>query len=434
MVDQALESPCIPPLTQGLSNLCHCRSQSADDAPKRSTVRNRYADIIKARLPSKFVAFKGGRRAISPSPVRQMRPVSFPCALPRLSFGEELPDADDLFCNAGGSSDLVPLPFGPIDRRVSARGRQVQREYHEECATQLPVEYASMNANPASLFAQPFLHQAHNAALLESCISQMMTNTERRPVSGRSRRTMDQGRRPLSTPLPAEWSHAGNSPFRSSRQPTGNAATPTISPSHPNPEALKSKTRLDSSEIQSTASQQEPTLCPLGLEICRDSGAYVPGQSAKVPTQSQQQEDTKAVLATTTPSSKSHEENSTAKEIDPSSVPDQPTNLPSPASKINSQQASRPRPPRLHPNVPSLRTSRSSRFGPKSADRPQDPQASGPAAETANSSPSSRADVLPVVDETCRSSRTQAATPPPTSPSIAPCDPERRGGERGGER
>jgi len=413
MVDKAREVPCIPSITQGLSNLCHHRSQSLNAAPRKKSGRSRYGDIIKranrARMPSKFVSLRAGKRDISPSPIRRTSPVRSPCLLPRLSFGEKLPNADELFSSAGGSSDPVSLPFGQYDRTMNKRSWRVKGEHHEEPAPQRSVECPRVDTNSPKL-AQSSLNHTRNTTFLETCIREMMANNERRPSRGRSRIAFDDGRT-RSSYLPTEGPYSGYALSESSRQPTGNAATPVVPPSYPDAKHLRSKECLDSTDIEAIASQRESTLCPLELEICRDSGAYVPGRKPTQLSAPSQQGDARAVLATCS----KPPENGTMKEVD-LPVHGQSAILCSPPSRIHSQTASH-NPLARFPQ--SLRTSKPSRCRPKAVSGPQTSQTSGSGIAAAASPSLSRGNSLSIPDGPSSSSKNQA-TSSSSPPSVSP--------------
>lgn len=286
MVDKGQALPCIPSTTQGLSNCFHRRDESAKGGPEGIVERSRRANIIKrakgAPVPSKSVTFRGSRRYISPGSARRPRPVSFPCSLPRLSFGEALPDADDLFSSASGWGDLEPLPIDQTDPSMDTQRQQAQVDgHHEEEVSQDPVENARPDDRSPNPRSRSPLHQTQNAAFLGTCIREMMAIPERRPV-GRKTNGFDE-REIRPAPLFADRAHDGSSLFLPPRQCAGNTATPVILHSHLDVEHTRTKGRLDSSDVQMSVSHQVSKLGTLEEEICRDSGAYVPGQEVRLP-------------------------------------------------------------------------------------------------------------------------------------------------------
>jgi hypothetical protein len=373
---QAQKLPCIPSVTQGLSNFFHRQSHPGDEAPESCFGQNRHVNITKqakkALVPSKR---RGRRRNISTSHVRQLRLISSPCLLPPLSFGEALPDADELFSRVSGSDSLTSLPSDQIDRCADTHGQRFEAdEYREECVPQYPAEHASMDARPPSPLAQPPPHQTQDTALLETFIREMMAEPERRSGRGRCRRGFNDGRtRPI--PLLAEGSHGGYSLFPSPRQRTGTAAIPAVLHSDPEPEQPEARARLDSADLPVPASENHrvTTLDPLEEEICRNSGAYIPGKPAPV-ADSSDQSKARAAPEDHLPTSN----DTSAIKDDESPVLDQPAILSPLPSRIRSQHPASHTPrPASFPSSPSLRTSKISRCRPKPVNRPQESQTSG---------------------------------------------------------
>jgi hypothetical protein len=260
MVGHAQELPCIPSVTQGLSSFFRRQNHSADEAPENCFGRNRHADTTKrerrATIPSKL---RGGRRPVSPSSIQKLRTVSFPCVLPRLSFGEALPDADQLFTSVSGSSDQIPLSPCQDDQSAQTRGRQRTQadEHREECVCRHPMEYPYVDTNPPSSYFQPPPRQTRPTPLLETCIIEMMATPERRGGGARSMRVFDGG---ITQPIPliteGSRSRGGYSLFPSLRQRAGNASTPPALIPHPGPEHSEAKARLDSAAIPASETHQ----------------------------------------------------------------------------------------------------------------------------------------------------------------------------------
>jgi hypothetical protein len=464
MVGHAQEPPCIPSVTQGLSSFFHRQNHSADEASENCFGRNRRANTTtrerSATIPSKP---RGGRKPVSPSSVQKPRPVSFPCVLPRLSFGEALPDADELFTSIGGSSDHILRSPCQDDQSAQTQGRQRTQadEYREECVSRHPLEYPYVDTIPPSSLVQPPPRRTQATALLETCITQMMATSERRHGGARNMRVFDGG---ITQPIPliteGSRSHGGYSLFPS-RQRTGNASTPPALIPLPEPEHSEAKARLDSAAVPASETQQAEhfqvkahpdsrelpasethqsenpkakvrldsadlpagvnnrvsTLDPLEEDINRDSAAYVPGKKPRPGTNSSDQSNAKAVPADR---SQSHDDTSATKDVNPLVVLDQPAIVSPPSLRFRSQPASQPA-SQNSPPPNSLRTSRNLKCRP--VNRSQDSQTSGIVAATNSSS--SRGDGSPVVDGA--SSSSNLATSSPSPPPVSPCDLGRKG-------
>jgi hypothetical protein len=459
MLDQAQELPCIPSVTQGLRSFFCRQNHPADEAPENCFGRNRHADTTKrerrATIPSKL---RGGRRPVSPSSIQKLRTVSFPCVLPRLSFGEALPDADQLFTSVSGSSDQIPLSPCQDDQSAQTRGRQRTQadEHREECVCRHPMEYPYVDTNPPSSYFQPPPRQTRPTPLLETCIIEMMATPERRGGGARSMRVFDGG---ITQPIPliteGSRSRGGYSLFPSLRQRAGNASTPPALIPHPGPEHSEAKARLDSAAIPASETHQAEhtkakahldntdlpasenhqtdhpkakarigsadipasenhtvsTLDPLEEDINRDSAAYIPGKPTPV-TNTSGPSNAKAVPVDR---SKSHDTSAT-EDVSPS-VLDQPAIVSPPSLRFRSQPASQSA-SQNSPPPNSLRTSRNLKCRP--VNRPQNSQTSSIVA-AANPSPS-RGDGSPVVDGPSSSSGMVATSSSPSPPPVSPCD------------
>ena len=436
MLDQAQELPCIPSVTQGLRSFFCRQNHPADEAPENWFGRNRRADTFKrerrATIPAKF---RGGRRPISPSSIRQPRPVSFPCLLPRLSFGEALPDGDELFSSVSGSSNPTSLPPDQSDRTADPQGQRTQAdEYREECVSQHPMEHARVDTSPLSTFAQSPPHQTQDTALLETCIRATMSPPEipeRRRGRTRTRRVFDE---PRTQPIPllAEGSHGGYSLFPSPRQRTGNSSTPPALIPRPEPEHPQAKARLDSAALPASVDHQAEdlkakprlnsgelpknpvsALDPLEEDVNRDSAAFIPGKPAPV-TGSTDQSNARAVPV----GRPNSHDTSVTEEVSPP-VLDQPAILAPTPSEIRSQPASHTLRPARTTGPPSLRTSKTMRCRPATANRPQQKPQPSDTVAAANCS-SSRDDGSPIVDGP--SSPSILATSSPSPQPVSPCD------------
>jgi len=446
MLDQAQELPCIPSAIQRLSDCFPRREQSAEAVPTRRPGRDRRAGIIN-RAKSATVHVPSGlrkrRQPISPSAIRQPRPVGFECLLlPRLSFGEALLDVDELFSSISGSSNTTPPPSCQYDLSADTRDRRTQaNEYHEECVPQHPIEHARTGSESPSplLQLQPPLHQNQDTNLLETCIRELMATperSERRRGRARDRRVFDDGStRPI--PLLTQSSHGGYSLFPSLRQRTGNATPPALihrpGPEHPLAKARldsaavpaseshqaenhKTKARLDSADLPESVINRVSTLDALEEDFSRDSAAYVPEKPAS--TDSSGQRNARAVPVNCSQSLIEINDTSAIKEASPP-VLYQPMILPSPLSGNRSQNASR-----TLPLAQSLRTSRTLRCRPTTVNRPHNLPTPGIVASE-NPSPS-KEDASAIVDGPNNSSGILAASSS-SSPPVSPYDFARRG-------
>jgi len=468
VVQQAQNVRCIPSITESLRDCFRRQNQPGEEVPARNPGRTRRAGIIDrakratVHLPS---GLRLGRRAISPSSIRQPRPVSSPCLLlPQLSFGEAsfgeaLLDVDELFSSVSGSSNPTSLPSNPTDqsllpshqpdqssdlrghslkplpsdqtgRSLETQDQPIQADEHgAECVAQHPLEHTSTEGSSPDFLdhiLQPAPHRAQDTALLQTCIGAMLAESERRPARERRMRVFSDGTQPA--PLITAGSHGGYSLFPSPRQRTGIAAIhPALRP-HPEPEQpeqpdqpdqpdqpeqTKAKARLDSAALPASAIHRVSTLDPLGEEL-RDSGADVDQQHAPVAGPSDKSNAKTSPLVRT-----ESQIESAVEDVDPP-VLDRRASPSPPPSKTHSQLALTKTPLASVASAPSLRTGRPSRCRPASFSRPQNGRPSGMVA--AASSASLRDDVSPVVGGPSSSSRIPAARSSPSPLPVSPCD------------